>query len=221
MGRKITAKQADELSRRCSELCDLVRRGVVQWDQAMSALGDLIPAVDPLPPDVYPVGIVVIPDLSPSDLVQRVGDEFAQRQTPLARIHPDFQSWDFTQYRVPEGDPSRGIEVRGETYDVFIWKSPGAKTLKEIRDFFASFGAEGNTAAMLAWIAQEKPEGLYITVPPSDDLLWRDPSSGELHVPHFVFYMTNMVRTLRFRNSQEPLDGRWRLLGFRKRPRPV
>jgi len=126
------------------------------------------------------VGIIVVPDLAPADLVFRASCEI-----DATHLSDEIAVWDFYRYRVEEGQPVRLIDVRGKRYEVLTWMPGEYKTTEQVREHFRTLDADGNTGAFLAWAMETKPQGYHISIPSDDALLWRDPESGYLSALSF------------------------------------
>lgn len=129
------------------------------------------------------IGTVVVPDLSPEEQVALVKEKTGAERCNLS-------IWDFTKPRTAGNqlpiDLSRrpGHEKR---YEVLAWLPPGSIGKKEVREHFSALGADGNTSALLAWIAENplSPDSLYLSVPNDDVLLCDYCNKGALAVAGF------------------------------------
>jgi len=153
---------------------------------------------------------VVVPNLSPADLVA-----LAMEKGNLTHLDPDLVAWNYCQYRVEEGRPPRILEVRGKRYEVLTWKPGKGVTSQQVRDHFKDSGADGNTAAFVAWITETKPAGYHASIPSDDALLFRL-SDGYLCAPYFD--CGDAHRKLNLRD----IEGGWRVscvfVAFREIP---
>ncbi|HWR00126.1 MAG TPA: hypothetical protein VN397_04765 [Candidatus Methylomirabilis sp.] len=74
--------------------------------------------------------------------------------------------------------------VRGKTCKVFIRNFGRDWETSEGREWQKSVGADGNTAAYLAWVTKTKPMGWTVSIPSNDIRLFRS-SDGYLCAPNF------------------------------------
>ncbi|MFA6161095.1 MAG: hypothetical protein WCT54_05975 [Patescibacteria group bacterium] len=123
--------------------------------------------------------VVTVPDLSPAELVA-----WAHKKVDFTHVNPNLKAWDFNQYRVPEGQTPRYLEVRGKRYEMLTWRPGERVTTQQVRDHFAALKADGNTAAFIAWIAEKNPVGWCTSIPSDDALFFRD-GDGDLCVLYF------------------------------------
>lgn len=133
---------------------------------------------------------ILVPDLAPADLVAQ-----AEKKIGLNYLDPSFQTWNFCQYHVAEGQPERFLDVRGKRYEVLIWKPRNHVTTQRVRDHFKKLGADGNVPVFIAWITETKPAGYCASIPSDDDLLYRD-SDDCLYTP-CLYYGDDAGRKLR------------------------
>ncbi|MDD5438092.1 MAG: hypothetical protein PHC70_03025 [Patescibacteria group bacterium] len=124
--------------------------------------------------------IIVVPDLPTVELLAQ-----AEKRARLTHLNPDLKTWNFCEYRVEKGEPARILEVRGKKYEVLLWRSGYYVVTENVRDHFRALGADGNTAAFIAWISEaELSGGIYASIPSDDALLFRFPD-GYLCAPTF------------------------------------
>jgi len=110
----------------------------------------------------------VVPDISPAGLVA-----LAQDKIWLTYSNPDFDSWDFCQYRVEVGRSAELLENCGRRYEVLTWKPGQYVTTQQVRDHFDELGADGDTSAFMQWIFQTMPVGYHATIS-NTELLYFD-----------------------------------------------
>lgn len=125
-----------------------------------------------------PVGVssapetVTVPDLPVAELIALAEQSFKDAGIPLTYLNPDYSGWDFL------------LNERGKTFRVFTntftkdWEADDARAWQE------DIGADGNTAAFIAWVIARKPTGYFVSIPNDDSPLCRD-SDGRLCVPYF------------------------------------
>lgn len=109
---------------------------------------------------------ITVPNLSAAEIVK-----LAKKEINLIYLAPELDTWDFIQ------------DEQGKTYEVMKHDFGRKVSVKDVPAFFQERGFTGNTAAFIALMAREKPNGYHASIP---ERLWRDPESGKLHVPHFA-----------------------------------
>lgn len=170
------------LSRRLGELARRVDKGAVNFDATMDGLQLLIDGkalVSPTVARVAPVNIILVPDFSPAQLI-----EDANRVVGFAYVTPNLAGWDFYQLCDEKGEVVGRLDVQGRTFEVLTWAPGEYVTTQQVRDHFKELDADGNTGAFIEWV-KNKPKGWHISIPSSDEALWRDPESGHLYASFF------------------------------------
>jgi len=133
-------------------------------------------------------GDILVPDLSPAELVA-----LAKEKIDFTHLDSNFDTWNFCRYHSSEGQPVRSLEVRGKRYEVLVWDASRFCITQDVREHFKDLGADGNTAAFIAWTAETKPRGRYACIPSDDALLFRG-ADGRLCTP--CFYIGSKGRQL-------------------------
>ncbi|MEI7512635.1 MAG: hypothetical protein WCK01_04225 [Candidatus Uhrbacteria bacterium] len=97
--------------------------------------------------------------------------KLAKKQLSLTYLDGDLAKWDFV------------TDECGKTYEVQSWK-PGREVVPatEVREHFKD-GFVGNTAAFIALMTRDNPEGYHASIP-ADDRLFQ--SGGLLYAPYFL-----------------------------------
>ena len=134
-----------------------------------------------------PADIIVVPDLSPFELVA-----LARKRLQPTRFDPEFLGWNFIR-----GSSGRVVEVRTRCFEVVTWTPKRRVETPEIIDQFRRLGADGNTGVFLSWITQKKPSGYLATIP-SKDFCYRDlaSKSDKICIPYFYNDAGNCLLTL-------------------------
>ncbi len=161
--------------------------------------------------------IIVVPDLPPSELVARFVHEFGKYGLPVSILREQYKIWDFTRYRTADGEPERCLDVRGQRYEVLTLRSRPHRTTSRIKKYFKRFAADGNTAALLTWCMETKPQGYFATIPDDEGLLWRDPASGVLSIPAFGYLPPTELYLVLYELGDE-WYGPIQFVGFRELP---
>ena len=109
-----------------------------------------------------PADIIVVPDLSPFELVA-----LARKRLQPTRFDPEFLGWNFIR-----GSSGRVVEVRTRCFEVVTWTPKRRVETPEIIDQFGWLGADGNTrgvsfvdyAKEALWLFCDDPiEGLLLS----------------------------------------------------------
>jgi len=125
-----------------------------------------------IPSEGQETGTVTVPDLPANELIALARRSFQEAGIPLTYLDSDYNGWNFL------------LDERGKTFRVFTrnvgreWESEEARTWQK------SIGADGNTAAFIAWVIKHKPMGLFTSIPNDRARLFRY-SSGILYAPFF------------------------------------
>jgi hypothetical protein len=100
--------------------------------------------------------LIEVPDLSASELTA-----LAKKQLDVDRGDDALDKWDFIR------------DESGKTYEVLVWKSDCEVTTEEVREHFKAEGADGNTAAFIAWVVKNRPKGKFTSIPLDDFRLFQ------------------------------------------------
>ncbi|QQR60323.1 hypothetical protein IPH19_02800 [Candidatus Uhrbacteria bacterium] len=124
--------------------------------------------------------LITVPDVSSATVLINMAKAMLQLDAPRA-LGSYLLKWSFIR------------DERGKTYEVQIWK-PGRQLVPatDVRGLFED-GFIGNTAAFIAWVIQQNPEGDHATIPEdlrlfiteSDDRL-ADRDGFHRYAPHYI-----------------------------------
>lgn len=140
------------------------------------------------------LGFVVVPDLSPIELVRLAA-------ASIQNVADEFEDWDF----LPDEDRGTRFEARTRAFEREV-------RTEEVCRNFREDGYDGNAAAFIVWILSERPRGWCASIPTAPDRLWRKRSDRLLHAPCF------MGGGLFLGNVNDPWSSFWTFVAFRPIP---
>lgn len=193
MGKNATLKQI-------AELVSMIAAGDYDRDFVQAMIGKrVIIRPDATPyrggPSSEKQDLITVPRLSAAELVAR-----AKEKLNLTYLNPDLARRGFV------------TDEAGKTYEVLVWAPGRYVTTDEVRKHFEALKADGNTAAFVAWITENDPEGWHASIPSDDSRLF--PFGGHLYAPRF--YRDDDDRDLRLSHVDGEWDGGCRFVAFRE-----
>ncbi len=127
-------------------------------------------------------------------------------------IMPDLAPTEFV-VQTDKGELVRILEARGKRYEVLIWMPGRFATTREVRKHFKALGADGDTAAFIAWVTETNPDGYFASIPSDDTLLfWH---SDRLLAPCFHPH-DRTIHGLWLHDLEHGWDLRWVFVAFRE-----
>ncbi|MEI7512623.1 MAG: hypothetical protein WCK01_04155 [Candidatus Uhrbacteria bacterium] len=141
-----------------AEIVSMLAKGTISHEQAQAIIENRI--------SVSVLERITVPNLPAAELIAQ-----AQSKLELTYLDGDLAKWDFV------------TDECGKTYEVQSWK-PGREVVPatEVREHFKD-GFVGNTAAFIALMTRDNPEGYHASIP-ADDRLFQ--SGGLLYAPYFL-----------------------------------
>jgi len=145
-------------------------------------------------PDNTSSRIVRVPDLSAKELARLAASSFRN-------VADEFEDWKFLDDK-----------ERGASYEVRTMRfEPMIQTAGVCRHFLEQ-GFDGNVAAFIEWVIEERPTGWFASLPSMPGRLWRNDFDPILRAPCFLggdLFVTNI------NDHWSPF---WTFVAFRKVP---